>query len=177
MANEPCAINPEVTCSPGLLGGLLDLSPRQIQKLAAQGIIPKAAHGNYLLAASIRGYVQFLRRAAHGYTVDDTLAAERHLLTRAKREAAQLEVRRLVADTFDRHEGRRAIATYATATRHQFEAWPSRIVADLAAEFGCDPAALVRALEARVQAFLVEVAAMPMPDLGAAPAPAVPPAA
>lgn len=42
---------------------MLNLTPRRVQQLAKQGVIPRANRGVYPLAACVRGYIQFLQRA------------------------------------------------------------------------------------------------------------------
>lgn len=43
------------------LAQLLEITPRRIQQLTAQGIIPKSAHGRYTLESAVKGYIRFLR--------------------------------------------------------------------------------------------------------------------
>ena len=51
-----------LTYSASQIGELLEVSSRRLQQLAAEGVIPKPAkRGRYDLAATVRGYVGFLR--------------------------------------------------------------------------------------------------------------------
>ena len=40
---------------------LLDLSPRRVQQLSKEGVIPKAERGRYQLVPAVRGYINYLR--------------------------------------------------------------------------------------------------------------------
>ena len=51
--------SPEV--SAGFLSGLLGITDRRVQQLAAQGVLPKASRGRYPMAGCVRAYVQFLQ--------------------------------------------------------------------------------------------------------------------
>lgn len=59
----------------GTLASLLNLTPRRVQQLANEGVIPKAAHGRYPLVGAVRGYVTYLQAQAKGGT-PATIAAE-----------------------------------------------------------------------------------------------------
>jgi hypothetical protein len=69
----------------GVLGKLLDLSDREIQNLAKDGVIPPSINGKYHVFDSARGYIRKLRDAAAG---------------RAKStDREDLEMRKLKAET------------------------------------------------------------------------------
>ena len=40
---------------------LLDLSPRRMQQLSKEGVIPKAERGRYELVPAVRGYISYLK--------------------------------------------------------------------------------------------------------------------
>ena len=40
---------------------LLDLSPRRVQQLSKEGVIPKAERGRYELVPAVRGYISYLK--------------------------------------------------------------------------------------------------------------------
>lgn len=40
---------------------LLDLSPRRVQQLSKEGVIPKESHGKYELVSAVRGYINYLK--------------------------------------------------------------------------------------------------------------------
>ena len=47
--------------SVGVIAKLLVLTERQVQSLAAQGVLPKAERGRYELAPVVQAYIQYLR--------------------------------------------------------------------------------------------------------------------
>ena len=49
------------TYSVGIIARLLVLTERQVQNLAAQGVLPKAERGRYELASVVQAYVRYLR--------------------------------------------------------------------------------------------------------------------
>lgn len=58
-----------------VLAKLLGLTTRRIQQLAADGVIPKGGvRGEYVLAGSVRGYINYLQKDG---VIDDRLATEK----------------------------------------------------------------------------------------------------
>jgi phage terminase Nu1 subunit (DNA packaging protein) len=84
------------TVDVGTLARLFNLTAVRVQQLAKDGIITKAERGRYDLWASIRGYIKFLqeRRVNQWDNGEDEsspeYSKERALLTKARREAAQI---------------------------------------------------------------------------------------
>jgi hypothetical protein len=58
-----------------VIARLLNITERRLQQLAREGIVPKAAHGQYPLAAAIRGYVTYLQNA--GVNAEGTIDPEK----------------------------------------------------------------------------------------------------
>lgn len=50
----------------GAVARLLDLTPRRVQQLVDEGVIPKTDRGRYELVPVVRAYVQYLRQAGGG---------------------------------------------------------------------------------------------------------------
>ncbi|WP_018264039.1 hypothetical protein [Methylobacterium sp. WSM2598] len=79
-----------------VIAKLLDLSPRRIQQLSADGIIPKPTHGQYDLVGAVKGYVRFLAaRASPEDPSTDDYIAQRARLTKARADLAGLELAQL----------------------------------------------------------------------------------
>ena len=72
---------------------LLDVTPRRVQQLASDGIVPKAERGDYDLAKCTIAYIRYLRRLAHG-SGDLSLTDERTRL--AKEQADKIERENLI---------------------------------------------------------------------------------
>ena len=71
---------------------LLDLTPRRVQQLAAEGAIPKAERGKYDLVGAVRGYIKHLRAMAQaGDSGAEDYSAQRARLTRARADMAEME--------------------------------------------------------------------------------------
>jgi hypothetical protein len=49
-----------------VIAKLLDLTPRRVQHLANEGVIPRAEKGRYELVSAVRGYIRYLRDRAMG---------------------------------------------------------------------------------------------------------------
>lgn len=52
----------------GTIAKLFNLTPRRVQQLAGEGVIPRAEHGRYPLIPAIKGYIGFLQQAQRGST-------------------------------------------------------------------------------------------------------------
>lgn len=148
----------------GVIAELFDLTPRHVQRLAKDGVLPKPRRGLYPLAPCIQGYVRYLRRAAQGQTDDDQLQTERKLLLRARREQTQLQLRKLSDEVIDRSVARRTVATLATEFRSAWEIWPSRIAATVANELRADEVDVLQLLEREVRAHLAQLATETPPE-------------
>lgn len=53
-----------------IIARLLNLTERRLQQLAREGIIPKAARGQYPLAGCVRSYIQYLQNSGQVDTSD-----------------------------------------------------------------------------------------------------------
>lgn len=83
----------EPTYGVEIIARLFNLTPRRVQQLAKDGIIPKAARGEYALAPAVQGYVSFLQERAENPGSDSkiSLNAERARKTKAEADIAELE--------------------------------------------------------------------------------------
>lgn len=148
----------------GVIAELFDLTPRHVQRLAKEGVLPKPQRGLYPLAPCIKGYVQYLRRAAKGQTDDDQVQTERRLLLRARREHTEIQVKRLSDEVIDRAVARRTVATLATEFRSSWEIWPSRVAATMANALKADEVDVLQLLEREVRAHLAQMATETPPE-------------
>jgi phage terminase Nu1 subunit (DNA packaging protein) len=72
---------------------LLDLTPRRVQQLSKEGVIPKAERGRYELVPAVQGYIRYLRdRAVNSDTGGDTYLADRSRLMRINADMAELDL-------------------------------------------------------------------------------------
>jgi phage terminase Nu1 subunit (DNA packaging protein) len=75
---------------------LLNLTPRRIRQLVAEGVIPRAERGRYDLTRCVRGYVKFLQERAEGAEPNE-MSDERVRLVAAQADHEELKVAELQA--------------------------------------------------------------------------------
>lgn len=80
------------TCSVGEIAELLNLTPRRVQQLVQEGVIPKAARGRYDLAASVGAYVAHLQGQLGDGKAPHNLSAQRARLAAAQADKAEMEL-------------------------------------------------------------------------------------
>jgi phage terminase Nu1 subunit (DNA packaging protein) len=105
----------------GIIARLLNITERRLQQLAREGIVPKAARGQYPLAGCVRAYIQYLQNSgqtdssdperlspfqkrAHYQAELDKLKLEQErgeLVPRIEMEQEMAVVLKLVAECFD----------------------------------------------------------------------------
>src|SRR3972149_345185 len=76
-----------------VISKLLDLTPRRVQHLANEGVIPRAEKGRYELVPAVRGYIRYLRDRSVGRdgVVIPDIASERARLTREQADRVAME--------------------------------------------------------------------------------------
>src|SRR4030067_1573387 len=76
-----------------VISKLLDLTPRRVQHLANEGVIPRAERGRYELVPAVRGYIRYLRDRSIGRDgeVSSDVASERARLTREQADRGAME--------------------------------------------------------------------------------------
>lgn len=82
------------TASVDTIAKLLDMTPRRVQQLANEGIIPKPKdRGQYEIIPCVVGYIKHIKGMLNGEAGD--LASEKTRLTRAQAEKTEIETARL----------------------------------------------------------------------------------
>ena len=76
-----------------VIAKLLDLTPRRVQHLANEGVIPRAEKGRYELVPAVRGYIRYLRDRSIGRDGEQSsdIASERARLTREQADKMAME--------------------------------------------------------------------------------------
>lgn len=87
-----------VTYPVDTIAKLLDLTPRRVQQLAAEGIIPRADGGRYELVPVVRGYVKYLRDRAIGAEMPAVEGEHKRRLLKPRADIAEFEAQRLAGD-------------------------------------------------------------------------------
>ena len=141
----------------GQVAALLDLTPRRIQQLAKDGIIPKAVGGRYNLPVCVRGYVGFLQKsltsaqakAMQPATLD--LQHQRSRKTAAEAELAEIDVAKARGEVVSVADYEAALARVLDRLTARLRAMPVRL-----AHLGPEAEA---AAEAEAERIVVELAA------------------
>jgi hypothetical protein len=83
----------------GIVAAMCSLTPRHVQRLVADGVMPRAERGKYNLAACVRAYIAHLQRSideAHAQATlqkaDPGVSAERALKIRVERQREELKL-------------------------------------------------------------------------------------
>lgn len=115
--------------------GLLNITPRRVQQLAAEGKIPKAARGKYDLVGAVKGYIGFLQtQSLAGDDVGaDAFGKHRARLTAARADITELERDKLAGRQVPVEEVERAWQTVVATMRSRLLTIPSKVAARILA--------------------------------------------
>jgi phage terminase Nu1 subunit (DNA packaging protein) len=80
---------------------LLDLSPRRVQQLSNEGVIPKAERGRYELVPAVQGYIRYLKSKAIAADTGSDDSEHKKRLTKARADIAEMEAERLSGNLVD----------------------------------------------------------------------------
>ena len=72
---------------------LICLTPRRIQQLVNDGVIPDADKGRYDLVQTVQGYIQYLQSISHGQG-NKSLTEQRHRLAKIKADREEMALAR-----------------------------------------------------------------------------------
>ena len=123
------------SCSLRELADFLALTPRRVQQLAGDGVIPKDERGRYRFVDAVRGYIKYLQDRGEGRSEEDGPAInQRERLVRAQADRAELELRQLNGDLVSRVGVGAALATKLIAAGELLRTIPDRYAAEFAAE-------------------------------------------
>jgi phage terminase Nu1 subunit (DNA packaging protein) len=112
---------------------LLDLTPRRVQQLVAESVIPRAERGRYEVVPVVRAYVRYLRERAMASEVgQDAFAQHRARLTKARADMAELEHAQMLQDLVPAAQVEQAWAALVGVLRSRLLALPSKLAPRLA---------------------------------------------
>lgn len=151
-------------CTDKVVADWLALTPKRVKQLRDMGVLIEKSPGLYDLRASVLRYVNYIRT---GNRAD--LNSERALLTKAKREAADMEnkVRRGALHSSEDYE--KGIKTICLNIRSRFLTMPAKLAPKLAEMRGNQAAIfdeLNRAIKEALEGLSNYNVAMAMPDGG-----------
>ena len=113
-----------------ILAQLLDVSERRVQQLASQGVIPKPEGRQYDLVASVKGYVQYLRKQIQGGG-EASLVDERASHERLKKELTALKLQREKGELVPRYQAVEWLETMAGEAKVALLGLPRRLAPSL----------------------------------------------
>lgn len=108
------------------LAGLLDITPRRLAMLAAEGHVPAAKRGIYQVRPTIHGYLRYLHELAEVKDGSGTLTSQRARLTQAKADIAEMQRRRLLSEMLPADQVATAWAAIVNRVRARLLAIPSK---------------------------------------------------
>ncbi len=123
MPDEPT----ETVVSVEKLARTLDLSARQIQNLAADGIIPKGNRGEYPLIRSIHGYIRYLKNEKGGGNLADAFNRAKTRDMNAKAHLNEMKLRRQRGELIAASEVRHTWQTITELFRDRLLTMPDRL--------------------------------------------------
>lgn len=115
----------------GTIAKLLMLSPRRVQQLTADGVIPRAERGRYEIAPAVQGYIKYLQDRAITGNGDIDYATEKSRLTKAQADLAEIEVARSRGDVVGAEQLTRNLTNLFTEIRTNMRNIPGRVSSSL----------------------------------------------
>lgn len=113
------------TASVDTIAKLLDMTPRRVQQLANEGIIPKPKdRGQYEIIPCVVGYIRHLKGMLNGDAGD--LASEKTRLTRAQADKTEIETAKLRGDLVSLDDAERGWSALVGAFRAKMLTLPPR---------------------------------------------------
>jgi phage terminase Nu1 subunit (DNA packaging protein) len=103
---------------------VLKLTPRRVQQLSAEGVIPRAERGRYHLIPAVHGYIDYLQ--ARRIDGGDDFATQRVRLTRARADMAEMERKQLAEELIPADDVESAWSVVVSAMRARLVAVPSK---------------------------------------------------
>jgi len=114
---------------------LLDVSPRRVNQLTKEGILPKTERGRYELVPVVRAYIKFLRNKAVNSDVGEgDYSSFRTKKMKADSELAEMEVRKALNNFIDKDLILKGWTEIVGAMKSKLIAIPSIIAPQLAVE-------------------------------------------
>ena len=151
-------------CTDKVVADWLALTPKRVKQLRDEGVLIEKSPGLYDLRASVLRYVNYIRT---GNRAD--LNGERALLTKAKREAADMENKVRRGELHSSEDIEKGIKTMCLNIRSRFLTLPAKLAPKLAEMSGNQAAIfdeLTRAMKEALEGLSNYNIAMAMPDGG-----------
>ena len=130
----------------------LALTPRRVRQLRDEGVLIEKAPGLYDLQSSVVRYVSYLRKGSR----NTNLTVERAMLTRAKREAADMENEVRRGNLHSTEDIEKGLATMCLNIRGRLSTLPAKLSGELA-QMGGDRAGIFDKMKRAIDEALEEL--------------------
>ncbi len=130
----------------------LAVTPRRVRQLRDEGVLVEKAPGLYDLQASVVRYITYLRKGSGNTNLTD----ERAMLTRAKREAADMENEQRRGNLHRTEDIEKGLASMCLNIRGRFSSLPAKLSGELA-QMGGDRAGIFDKLKAAIDEALEDL--------------------
>ena len=138
-------------CTDKVVADWLALTPKRVKQLRDEGVLIEKSPGLYDLRASVLRYVNYIRT---GNRAD--LNGERALLTKAKREAADMENEERRGNLHSTGDIEKGLAALCLNMRGRFSGLPAKLSGELA-QMGGNQAGIHDKLKAAIDETLEEL--------------------
>lgn len=135
-----------------VLAEWLAVTPRRVRQLRDEGVFVEKAPGLYELKSSVVRYISYLRKGSGNTNLND----ERALLTKAKREAADMENEERRGNLHSTEDIEKGLAAMCLNMRGRFSALPAKLSGELA-QMGGNQAGIFDKLKAAIEETLEEL--------------------
>lgn len=136
---------------------LLDLTPRRVNQLVNEGVIPRAERGRYELVPAVQGYIRYLKTKAINADVSTEDSEHKRRLLKARADIAEMEAERLSGDLVEAASVQKTWIDLMALVRARMLALPAETAELVASETTID--ACHEIIETHVHATLAELAA------------------
>lgn len=130
----------------------LAVTPRRVRQLRDEGVLIEKVPGLYELKSSVVRYITYLRKGSGNTNLND----ERAMLTRAKREAADMENEQRRGNLHRTEDIEKGLSTMCLNIRGRFSTLPAKLSGELAQMDG-DRAAIFDTLKAAIDEALEDL--------------------
>lgn len=130
----------------------LAVTPRRVRQLRDEGVIDEKKKGLYDLKSSVVRYIAWLRKGSGNTNLND----ERAMLTRAKREAADMENEERRGNMHKTEDIEKGLAAVCLNMRGRFSGLPAKLSGELA-QMGGNQAGIHDKLKAAIDETLEEL--------------------
>lgn len=130
----------------------LAMTDRRVRQLRDEGVLVEKAPGLYELKSSVVRYISYLRKGSGNTNLND----ERALLTKAKREAADMENEERRGNLHRTEDIEKGLAAMCLNMRGRFSALPAKLSGELS-QMGGNQAGIFDKLKAAIDEALEEL--------------------